>query len=736
MDRYNIEWETQSKNSSESMPVGGGDIGCNVWVENGQIYLYMAQSGWFDENNSLLKAGRIKVRIDPCPFEHLFRQQLTLKTGDVTISGQDCTVTIWVDIDHKTVHLDMRSSQKRTVRFCYETWRFEDRIVDCDSYELFQCKEVFFYPLKEISFHRDIIDAQSESLVFYHKNDNTDLSIEKEFIDQGLGQLYEDAYNPQKDSIFGGMIDLSGFRFLGTHTGVYEDTPYLSYEYATETFVHEIHTAIALSQMYTESVWQWKHSIEKQLHTSVANRHQQKRRCEKWWEAYFEKNYIHISEAHPELWNIGRNYQLFRYMMGCGYTSFWPVKFNGGLFTFDPGLVGGTEWRDDPLKYSPDFRLWGGGSHTIQNQRLLYWPLLRSGDFEMLQQHFGFFLRTLETAKKRVKHHFGINGAMYAEQIGTYGLCCGCDHEWGNQTGLPCRQIRYHFSNSLETALMMLDYCSYTQQSAAPYLDFIDSILQFYHEFYPENDAQGHMIIYPANALESYHVVKNPVDVIAGLRCVLRRLLELDDAAATEEMRKRWEILLERVPAIPLREKDGHTIIAYAETKSWLHNCEIPELYTVFPYNHFGLLKDDEKGLKLAIDTARYAPQSEEQLSHVSWHPTGICYARLGMQNEAVDFLKKKLSDGPFRFPAFWGPGHDWVPDHNWGGSGMIQLQEMLLQTDGKKILLLPCWPKEIDVSFRLYAPDNTVVSCAYKDSKIFSLQVTPNDRMKDVVFP
>ena len=30
------EWRTPSKNSSESMPCGGGDIGMNVWVEGGR----------------------------------------------------------------------------------------------------------------------------------------------------------------------------------------------------------------------------------------------------------------------------------------------------------------------------------------------------------------------------------------------------------------------------------------------------------------------------------------------------------------------------------------------------------------------------------------------------------------------------------------------------------------------------------------------------------------------------
>ncbi|MDE5571054.1 MAG: hypothetical protein K2I86_03230 [Prevotella sp.] len=31
------EWTSPSKNSSESMPCGGGDVGMNVWVQNGAV---------------------------------------------------------------------------------------------------------------------------------------------------------------------------------------------------------------------------------------------------------------------------------------------------------------------------------------------------------------------------------------------------------------------------------------------------------------------------------------------------------------------------------------------------------------------------------------------------------------------------------------------------------------------------------------------------------------------------
>jgi hypothetical protein len=76
------------------------------------------------------------------------------------------------------------------------------------------------------------------------------------------------------------------------------------------------------------------------------------------------------------------------------------------------------------------------------------------------------------------------------------------------------------------------------------------------------------------------------------------------------------------------------------------------------------------------------------------------------------------------------------VPDHNWGGSGMIGVQEMLLQTDGRKIYLLPAWPKDWQVNFKLHAPYNTVVEGQVVGGKITALRVTPQQRRKDVVLP
>ncbi len=103
----------------------------------------------------------------------------------------------------------------------------------------------------------------------------------------------------------------------------------------------------------------------------------------------------------------------------------------------------------------------------------------------------------------------------------------------------------------------------------------------------------------------------------------------------------------------------------------------------------------------------------------MSWHQNGIFAARLSLYDEALKYLHIKFDDSPKRFPAFWGPGHDWTPDHNHGGSGMVLLQEMLMQCDGDSIRLLPTWDKTVDVSFKLFAPQGKVIVCELKNGTL-----------------
>src|SRR5258708_28692988 len=84
IDQCNITWNTPSMNSAASMPCGGGDIGLNVWVEKGDLLIYLSRSGTFDENNAFLKLGRVRLRLTPNPLEGTnFRQELILRDGSL-----------------------------------------------------------------------------------------------------------------------------------------------------------------------------------------------------------------------------------------------------------------------------------------------------------------------------------------------------------------------------------------------------------------------------------------------------------------------------------------------------------------------------------------------------------------------------------------------------------------------------------------------------------------------------
>ena len=131
---YNLEWNTKSNNASESMPCGGGDIGMNVWVENGDLLVYVARSGSFNEENAMMKAGRIRLRLSPNPFAGKnFRQQLHLDEGHITVQGDyngiKATIKIWADVFKPVSHIVITAGKNINVVAAYESWRFKYTVI-------------------------------------------------------------------------------------------------------------------------------------------------------------------------------------------------------------------------------------------------------------------------------------------------------------------------------------------------------------------------------------------------------------------------------------------------------------------------------------------------------------------------------------------------------------------------------------------------------------------------------
>lgn len=426
-------------------------------------------------------------------------------------------------------------------------------------------------------------------------------------------------------------------------------------------------------------------------------------------------------------------------MLGCNAYGTAPTKFNGGILTFDPIFV------DTTKPYTPDYRNWCGGTMTAQNQRLVYFSMLKSGDIDMMKPQFDFYLNSLKNIELRSEFVWGHKGAGFTEQLETYGLSNPFEYGWDRPIGFDRGNdynawLEYLWDTSLEFCFMILETHRFAEKDISEYIALIESCLTFFDEHYQylalkrgikPLDENGKLILYPSSGAETYKMAYNSTSTISALKIVLENLISLPEKYLSEAKRDNWKGMLKRIPPIHITEYNSHVGIAPAVTYERIQNQEPTELYPIFPWGIFGIGKP---GLDTALNTWHYNPRVKKFRGYVSWKQDNIWAARLGQTEDASELSIKKLQDGIFRFPAFFGQAYDWTPDHNWGGSGMIGLQEMLIQTIDEKIYLLPAWPKDWDVDFKLNAPFNTTVECNYQDGKIELLKVLPEFRRKDIV--
>lgn len=383
-------WTSPSHNSSESMPCGGGDIGMNVWVENGDVLFYVARSGAFDENNTLLKLGRFRIRLSPNPFRNPvdFRQTLKLNDGSIEIVAGGSKIDFWVDVFKPVIHVALQHKKAVACEVRYENWRYQDRVMRKGEGQQNSYKWAVPYNLL---MKRDSIISDVNSIAFYHRNPEKtifDVTVHQ----QGLNHVINELYNPLKNLTSGGKMWSKNLFFTGTEEGVYADTDFQAWIFKSRKPESRQEMSIALEISHAENIKEWQNSLNKII--SSIEKKTDKKNTISWWNTFWNRSYIDIKgEANV----LSRNYTLFRYMLGCNAKGAWPTRFNGGLFTFDPVFV------DSASKFTPDYRKWGGGTFTAQNQRLVYWPMLKSGDFDAMIPQFEFYNRLLKTAELRSK---------------------------------------------------------------------------------------------------------------------------------------------------------------------------------------------------------------------------------------------------------------------------------------------------------------------------------------------
>jgi alpha-L-fucosidase 2 len=727
-----VTWTTLGRNENDSMPIGNGDLAANVWTEqNGDLVLLVSKADAWTALNNLVKLGRVRVRFTPNPFLRAkdFKQSLRLEDATVAIRSGGNFVQVWVDANHPVLHVRARLDHPTTVQAIVELWRTKSHPYDEPSPDKGGLFGLGNHPIP-LDFEADtVLPPGPAQVAWFHFNKESvfPIVLHEQHLDL-LAQKYPD---PLLDRCFGAAL---------TGPGLVSDGNRALKSVTPARDIRLDLTALTTTQTQSPEAWQAQliALLRKDSRTDpVAARAAH----EEWWRDFWNRSWIHLSGTQGAD-KVSQGFAIQRYMMAASSRGAFPTKFNGGLFTVGHDMRGAMD--STTQNHNPDFRAWGG-SYWNQNNRLLYWPLIQTGDFDLIKPWFDMYLNALPLAKDRTRLYFHHPGAAFIETIDFWGLPNLNDFGWDNPTTqVSSRWMRYHIQGGLEVLSQMLDVYDITQNAKFARheaIPFGDAIVTYYGGHWPR-DETGKIRMVPAQSLETYQLdAVNPTPDIAGLKNVLPRLLLLPHGLTSSEQRSRWQNILSSLPPIPTGKTDsgklpplgrgdpnGKVIILPAERYGAPKNVENPELYVVFPYRLYGIGKP---GLALARNSfyARLFPQD------TCWGQDGIEAAMLGLTGTAMRASVDEFTHyGDQRFLWFWRPAHDWIPDLDNGGAGMMTLESMLMQTDGKRILLLPAWPKKWTADFKLHAPYRTTVSGHVENGAVTDLKVVPASRAKDVV--
>ncbi len=727
-----VTWTSLGTDENDSMPIGNGDLAANVWTEQkGDLVLLVAKSDAWTETGKLAKLGRLRISLDPNPFNGAsdFTQTLKLEAGAIEIRCGQNNIRVWTDANRPAIHVQGHFALSTTMLVRLELWRTNSYSSQSPSPERGGLFEFGGHPLP-IDFEPDtVLPAGPDSLAWCHFNI---VSIYPEiFRREHLAALLDKYPDPLLHRCFGAMITGPGLVSDGDEN--------LKSASPARDLRLDLY-ALTETNILSPEAWRQHLNVmaDKIRRTNMSQAWKQHRQ---WWDEFWNRSWIHLTGT-PDALRVSEGYAMQRYMMACSSRGPEPVKFNGGLFTVGHDMPASED--STRASHNPDFREWGG-CYWNQNTRLLYWPLTATGDEDLLEPWFDMYLKALPLAEDRTRIYYHHDGAAFVETMYFWGLPNLNDFGWDNPSDrLVSEWMRYHIQGAVEVVAQMLDSYDCTRDQDFARRDLVPyatAIITFYDQHWLRDD-NGKIRMSPSQSLETYQRnAVNPTPDIAGLMDVLPRLLALPHQLTTLEQRDLWSKVLhdlppiamgatrdEKVPPFGNGDPDGTPVILPAEKYGETRNAENPELYTVFPYRLYGMGKPD---LALARHTfaARRFPFA------TCWGQDGTESAVLGLTTDAQRVAISEFTDyGDQRFRWFWKAGGDWIPDLDNGGSGMITLQLMLMQCNGKQILLLPAWPRDWTADFKLNAPYKTTVEGHVANGRMTRLKVTPSSRARNVV--
>ena len=126
LDEFDVMFTSLSRDEADSIPVGDGAAGINLWVEqNGDVLFYISSNDALSEMHRLFKFGRVRVSLRANPFVagNPYKQTLHLRNGRCDIAAGSVRLKVFVDARGPTIYVVAESQQPVRVTATLENWR-------------------------------------------------------------------------------------------------------------------------------------------------------------------------------------------------------------------------------------------------------------------------------------------------------------------------------------------------------------------------------------------------------------------------------------------------------------------------------------------------------------------------------------------------------------------------------------------------------------------------------------
>ena len=342
------------------------------------MLFYISKTDAWNDNvglgKGLLKLGRIRVSFAPNPLGGgtAFKQTLRLGDGEIVVLAgpADAAVAthVWVDANRSVVHIEAVGSKPTALTVRFESLR----------------------PIADKTVHADtIVDGHKNRVAWCYRNQNKQVSR-------------------LTNVTFGAVVRGDGL--------VSENSTTLRSERPANRQEFCIYPRTA----QTATVDEWLALVERQIVEADAVPLDTARREHRdWWRQFWNRSWI-FADGSDDARKVTQGYVLQRYVSACAGRGAYPIKFNGSIFTMDWHKHERVKGVAKDTLLSADERDWGG-QYWFQNTRPMYWPMLQSGDFEMMRPLFCMYQDQLPGNAKAVHEFYGHDGAYFAETNPFYG---------------------------------------------------------------------------------------------------------------------------------------------------------------------------------------------------------------------------------------------------------------------------------------------------------------------------